>query len=172
MFWVIKEIIIELLQRFRKLESQVTLVVTCCSIIFVLILLALYFRGCQAGGLNLIPVTGRITFNGGEWKNEGMIFFVPVDPAKGYPTRAGMARFNRDGEFVATTFKENDGLIPGRYFVNLECWAEQEIENSSSRKSLIPEKFQNGSESGLELNVSPSAWGGMTVNFDIPAQFN
>ena len=51
-----------------------------------------------------------------------MLFFAPSEPAEGFPRRPGTADFNEDGEFEASSFKTGDGLLPGKYVVNVECW--------------------------------------------------
>jgi hypothetical protein len=51
-----------------------------------------------------------------------MVYFAPVEVAEGFPRRPGRGRFDRDGEFIITSFSESDGLVPGTYRVRVECW--------------------------------------------------
>jgi hypothetical protein len=91
---------------------------------FVLVgLLAGALVGCGGSELPLVPVSGRITFNGGPCPKGGSILFVPGAGAgkEGLPNRPGRATFDVDGKFVATSYQEGDGLLPGRYQVNVEC---------------------------------------------------
>jgi len=79
--------------------------------------------GCGGSGRPLVPVSGQITFNGGPCPKAGAISFVPNagSDASGTPARVGQARFGTDGRFVVTSFQEGDGLLPGKYRVNIEC---------------------------------------------------
>jgi len=70
----------------------------------------------------MVPVQGKVTFDGGPPPAEGGIFFAPVEVAAGLPRRPGMARFGMDGQFTVTSFSGGDGLVPGTYRVNVECW--------------------------------------------------
>jgi hypothetical protein len=42
--------------------------------------------------------------------------------AEGLPNRPGRADFDTSGKFVARSFQDGDGLVPGRYRVLVECW--------------------------------------------------
>lgn len=79
--------------------------------------------GCSGSGLPLVPVSGKVTFNGGPCPKAGTIAFIPASDAgvPGLPHRAGRATYDVDGKFTVTSFKEGDGLLPGRYRVDVEC---------------------------------------------------
>jgi len=79
--------------------------------------------GCRDGSdLPLVPVSGRVTFDGGPCPAEGSVTFMPVKVAPGLPRRPGIGKFKSDGRFVATSFHEGDGLLPGRYTVGITCY--------------------------------------------------
>ena len=80
--------------------------------------------GCGSGSdMPLVPVNGVVTFSGGPPPKEGRVFFshVPGSGVEGLPSRPGRAVFGTDGRFVAMTFQPDDGLLPGKYSVRVEC---------------------------------------------------
>lgn len=76
--------------------------------------------GCN-NGLPLVPISGKITFDEGECPSDGRILFKPIEIEAGLPARAGTGQFQRDGHFVVTSFEPGDGLLPGRYSVEITC---------------------------------------------------
>ncbi|MEM7313560.1 MAG: hypothetical protein AAF497_10460 [Planctomycetota bacterium] len=138
------------------------------SLLTILLLAATWLlAGCGSGGIKTVPVKGRVTLDGGKWGRAGLIFFTPAEPAEGYPRRPGMADFDTDGNFVAQTFKPGDGLIPGRYVVNLECWEVPPTMGGPPAKSYIPDQYKHGSKSGFEVVVDADERGPIVVEFDI-----
>ena len=85
------------------------------------LLLIVLCAGCGERGLQPIAVHGQITYGGGEWPKPGCLYFTS-QPAAGVITRPGMAVFGPDGRFQVTTFRPDDGLLPGEYQVSVECW--------------------------------------------------
>ena len=69
-----------------------------------------------------VPVRGKVTFGGGPCPQSGNIRFAPLEVAEGLPRRPGRADFDTGGEYRATSYQENDGLVPGKYRVLVECW--------------------------------------------------
>lgn len=132
-----------------------------------LLTMFLLLSGCGTNALKTVPVKGRVTLNGGEWGRAGLIYFTPAEPAEGFPRRPGMADFDTEGNFVAQTFKPGDGLIPGRYIVNLECWKVPPVMGGPPAESYIPDKFKHGSKSGFEVVVAPDSRGPINVDFDV-----
>jgi hypothetical protein len=124
--------------------------------------------GCNSQGLDLVPVEGRVTLAGGNWPRKGLIYFTPAEPAPGYPRRGGMADFDLDGTFSAETFEPGDGLIPGRYVVNLECWEVPPTMGGPPAKSCIPQLYQHGTTSGFEVTVPTGEDGPLNVTFNVP----
>jgi hypothetical protein len=88
----------------------------------------------------LVPVHGTVTRGGAGWPAEGAVFFVPVGDGAG-GRRAGFAVFSKDGSFRATSFREGDGLLPGRYSVRIECSAPLVSPEDSSSESFVPGSF-------------------------------
>jgi hypothetical protein len=112
-----------------------------------------------------VPVSGRITFAGSACPAEGTIVFSPVAVEKGLPRRPGTARFQQDGEFTVTSFREGDGLIPGRYRPIISCWkGEPRNDDPSSfeRLNYVPSSYKAD-----EVVVSRTE-GAVVVKLDVP----
>lgn len=110
--------------------------------------------GCSSDQPMTVPVSGRITFGGGACPAEGTIVFSPAAVKKGLPRRPGTARFQQDGAFTVTSFREGDGLIPGRYRPIVSCWkGEPRNDDPSSfeRLNYVPKTYK-----AEEVNVAPS----------------
>src|SRR6188474_2717237 len=76
--------------------------------------------GC-GGNKDLVPVSGKVTFNGGPPPADGFLNFVPVERVAGKPSRPARATFLTDGAYEATSFTEGDGIRPGSYTVAVTC---------------------------------------------------
>ena len=125
--------------------------------------------GCGKADVKTVPVRGRITYGGGDWPAPGKIYFVPVDAATGNPRRPGSADFDTGGHFEAKTFAPGDGLLPGKYHVNLECWeVEGTMSNPAGGKSWIPAPYQSAGKNKFEVIVGPDDSGPIEVSFDVP----
>lgn len=120
--------------------------------------------GCGSRGL--VPVEGRVTFAGQPPPAGGYVFFVPLDTAaKGDGTgpRSGTAMFMQDGAFTVTTFKNGDGLRPGRYEARVECArprASGALEGDGG--SVVPPGFKPP-----EVTVQASSFGPLRVDIDV-----
>lgn len=116
----------------------------------------------------MVRVEGTITCARGSWPARGTLYFTPVEPAPGFPARPGWADFEPDGRFTATSFAPGDGLMPGRYHIGIECWAQPPAMGSKTPpKSAVPAKYQSPATSGLELDIKPGQ-GKATVQWDVP----
>jgi hypothetical protein len=70
-----------------------------------------------------VPVTGKVTFAGNSPPADGTITFMPVEAKEGLPRRPGSGRFSSaDSSYEVTSFYPGDGLIPGRYEINISCY--------------------------------------------------
>ena len=88
-----------------------------------LLLLAVCTLGCGSSDLpTTIPVTGTVTVDGEACPAAGSLRFSPLQVVEGLPRRPGRADFGADGHFRVTSFRDGDGLVPGTYRVQLECW--------------------------------------------------
>jgi hypothetical protein len=111
--------------------------------------------GCGSGLPQTIPVSGRVTFDGQPPPAAGIVYFLPIEPAKGFPSRPGDAAFAPDGQFKAKTFEPGDGLMPGKYLMTIECWASPPNMEGNPVKSHVPKKYQSPQASGFALDIAP-----------------
>ena len=131
--------------------------------------LLLSMTGCGDPGPKVIPVLGQITYGGGEWPTSGKLYFATVEPAPGTPSRPGMASFEKDGNFVVTTFRDGDGLLPGEYQVSIECLKYSPAMGSFEKPmSHVPDRFQSGTRNGFKIVVPATAIEPVRVQFDVP----
>jgi hypothetical protein len=77
--------------------------------------------GCGGNGLPMTAVSGKVTFDGAPPPAGGRITFTPTEVSGDLPRRPGLGRFNTDGTFVVSSFREGDGLVPGAYRVKVSC---------------------------------------------------
>jgi hypothetical protein len=129
------------------------------------LLSAALLTGCS-DGLPTVPVTGQVTFAGSPPPARGTITFMPMEAKEGMPRRPGSGKFDPDdSSYEVTTFSPGDGLIPGRYAVNITCY-------TSPPSSAKPETF-------VTLNAVPESWkpeelvveegsDALELNFDVP----
>jgi hypothetical protein len=121
--------------------------------------------GCSGERPITVPVSGQITFGGGACPGEGTIVFSPIAVEKGLPRRPGTARFQSDGAFTVTSFREGDGLIPGHYRPIVSCWkGEPRNDDPSSFERLnnVPKNYQP--EEVVVMASAPA----VVVKLDVP----
>jgi hypothetical protein len=121
--------------------------------------------GCGGSDLPLVPVSGTVTFNGGPAPMAGHMVFNQVSGSgiEGLPRRPGRARFGTDGRYGATTFRDGDGLLPGRYRVVIICVdGEPGPGRPFDQISFIPSGWEPA-----ELVVEPNS-DSIIANFDVP----
>lgn len=124
--------------------------------------------GCGRSDVELVPVRGTVTYGGGKWPAEGMLYFTSAEATPGQPQRPARASFDPSGKFEVTSFDEGDGLVPGEYKVAVECWKEPPTMDSVNPPvSYVPEKYQSPQTSDLTVTIK-SGQGGEEVKFDVP----
>jgi hypothetical protein len=143
----------------------------CSTRLYLPLLLLLISSGCGKTALQTVPVSGQITLNKGAWPKPGLLYFSPIESAPGFPVKPGSAKFDSDGRFTARTKADGDGLVPGKYYVNVECYLVQPSANPDDPpgKSSVPAKYQSGAQSGFIVEV-PADAKHIDVHFDIPAK--
>ncbi|WP_299460727.1 carboxypeptidase-like regulatory domain-containing protein [uncultured Gimesia sp.] len=117
----------------------------------VLILLTLFLCvGCSGSKDENLPdtvsVAGVVTYQG-KPVPEATIMLYPV---KGRKPASG--RSDAAGKFTLTTFKKNDGAIPGEHKVTVNAY--ESTPQGVSMKSAIPEKYTNQSSSPLKITIT------------------
>ncbi len=109
--------------------------------------------GCGSDLPQTIKVTGKVSFDGGPPPGPGVVNFLPTEAAAGFPLRPGNGDFGTDGNYTAYTFEPNDGLMPGKYLVYLECWETPPNMEGKPVKSFLPKKYQAAQSSGFTLDL-------------------
>lgn len=103
--------------------------------------------------VTLIPVTGRVTFDGSPVAGASVLVQPPAGPAA-----RGMT--DGDGRFVLGTYGERDGVILGPAAVSISCYeratqADADAGEPPLGKNLLPDKYANTSTSGLRAVIEP-----------------
>lgn len=118
--------------------------------------------GCGPSGPKTIPVSGKVTLDGEKVPGPGYIYFT-TEGGEGL-SRPGTAEFGADGSYRAKTFTPGDGLLPGKYLIRVDCYKTPPNMEGKPVVSFIPSRYQNASQSKLELTVKPND---RSVTFDI-----
>lgn len=117
--------------------------------------------GCSKTSLEA-EVSGVVTLDGNKI-GPGMIVFAPA-ASQGKPATGSI---ENDGSYKLVTSRES-GLATGAYKVAVSIREMPQNVKRGDRpplgKSLIPEKYQEGSTSGLEYQVKP---GKNTINIEL-----
>ena len=122
-----------------------------------------FLSGCGPDGPRCIPVSGKVTLDGGKPPGPGFIYFN-TDSKGGGSTRPGTAEFDADGNYIAKSFVPGDGLLPGKYVLRIDCWKTPPNMDGKPVISFIPDKYQDAAKSGLTLTVDPDS---KAVTYDI-----
>jgi hypothetical protein len=125
--------------------------------------LACVLAGCSGDRLES-QVSGVVTLDG-QPIGPGTVVFAPAD---GGPPATGSV--GEDGRYTLKTSRA-EGLAAGTYRVALSIRKIPENFNPADRlppgESLIPEKYEQSSTSGLEFEVSP---GNNTIDLPLTSQ--
>lgn len=118
-------------------------------------LLALTF-GCNSQP-TMTPVEGVVLYNG-QPLTFGVVMF---HPPKG---QVAQAEIQSDGSFILSTFRTDDGAVPGHYLISVICYEAHDPKGAGPRedegggmwlgKALIPLKYTRANSSGLSADVS------------------
>lgn len=135
-------------------------------VVFALLVLA---AGCGKGDPAPIPVSGKVTLDGGKVPGPGFIYFTTDGSGKVVTSRPGTAEFDAEGNYRAKTFADGDGLLPGRYQLRVDCWKTAPNMDGKPVVSFLPPRYQNAAESKLELTVEPDAKP-ITHNIDLSSK--
>ena len=123
-------------------------------------LLLLALPGCGGSGLDTVPVTGRVTYQGAPLAS-GTITFAPEEPKVG---RAAWGYLDAEGQYSLTTVRMNDGALPGNYRVAVISFIPGSATAVSRGEPAIPKKFFTHKTSGLSATVDNST---TTLDFDL-----
>jgi hypothetical protein len=106
--------------------------------------------GCGAAGgtpTELIPVKGKMTYKG-QPLAKGVVEFEARDYG-----RSASGDLQPDGTFVLTTFKDGDGVVPGRHRVFVTGTGLPGKTANKKSRELVPVKYTQPNTSGLTAEV-------------------
>lgn len=89
-----------------------------------------------------IPVKGKVTYKG-QPVIQGTILFEPDGAGK-----EGRANLNPDGTYVLSTYKPDDGAVPGVHHISITG------QTGKTKATRIPDRFGSGNTSKLEVEVT------------------
>ncbi len=114
----------------------------------------LVLAGCSGNLPKTIKVSGRVTFDGQSPPAPGKVYFLPIEPAEGFPSRPAKGDYDKDGYFRATTFEPGDGLMPAKYLISIESWDTPPNMSGNPGKSFVPKKYQSPQTSEFKLDIT------------------
>lgn len=121
------------------------------TLIFFIVVLS----GCFGESSGIAPVSGTITFKGKPLPNAS-ITFTPEDSA----SRTAVGSTDKDGKYLLTSFKSNDGAKIGKYKVAIraEEGGDSNLKPADALdfvrgKIITPIKYSNPESSGLSAEV-------------------
>lgn len=119
------------------------------------LLVALVFvAGCNRGP-TMVPVTGKVIYNGHPLQF-GVVMFQPPSG------QAAQGDIQSDGTFKLSTYRLNDGVVLGKHKVRIACYesmrpgAAPATGERTLGKPLVPEKYTLFDMSGLTADVNES----------------
>ena len=127
----------------------------------------LLLAGCGSRGPERVPVSGRISYGGGDWSAEGLITFNCLEPDPGCPRGSGVGRFDRQGNYTVLSHTgQAEGLYPGTYKLQIECWETRPAMDGSPGKSYVPATFAHSDDASLTVKVEAKT--PLVHNFNVP----
>jgi hypothetical protein len=118
--------------------------------------------GCGDRGPVTKKVQGTITFGGGQPPATGKITLAPIEVTAPFPRRPARGDFDEKGNFALTTFDAGDGIIPGRYSVNVTCWREKPTLETRLSANYVPPSFQH------EVTIAADAEEPVEIAINVP----
>ncbi len=88
-----------------------------------MVLLLCGLNGCSQGEYPLVELSGTVTFDGGECPAAGNVTLQPLEVSGELPKRPSSGRFGVDGHYTVNTFSDSKGVLPGRYKLEVTCFA-------------------------------------------------
>jgi hypothetical protein len=98
-----------------------------------------------------VPIRGKVLLAPGKPLNGGHLIFHNKDPKRA--AIEGHAELETDGTFKASTFGQDDGLVPGSYVVTIEPISYKGKTPKQVNADVIPKKFQKRDTSTLEVEI-------------------
>jgi hypothetical protein len=120
--------------------------------------------GCSRSPLETVPIDGLVTFAGGPPPARGAVYFRPLETAEGLPSRPAHGDFDEQGVFKVYSLKRTEGLVPGKYSVQLECWKQSPDATGVKGVSFVPVNFRPS-----DVEVPRGQTEPLVVRINVPA---
>jgi hypothetical protein len=133
------------------------------------VLLASFTCGCGDSRPATVPVQGRITWQG-KPLTQGIISFLPKQHSDGFPSRTAIGVIQPDGSYQLSSFRPNDGVIPGDYQVAVDMTGNRSLENTTPAATKLDPatlRYTNPQASGLTATI-PAESSPLTIDFVLP----
>jgi len=98
--------------------------------------------GCSDGGLETVPVYGKVSMVGRELPKVVRVFFQPT--ASEGVVRPSVAEIDADGTYTVKAFKDSDGLLPGSYRIQVSYFDLKPGGNPNSEQGWTERKHDAG----------------------------
>jgi len=132
------------------------------------LLLLAVAAGCGESLPPTVSVEGKVTWQG-KPLTDGTVMFHPVAIPEGSPRRPATCELGPDGTYRLSTFRRQDGVVPGRYAVVIHSYTSQPtLENPDAPWIWrIPERYGDPERSGFEVTIPDDAAGTLRFDFDL-----
>ena len=137
---------------------------------FLLIIVLLQLVGCGQSLPPTVPVSGTVT-----WQDEplasGTVVFQPLNIGEGLPRRPAQGHLDSQGAFRLSTFRRDDGAVPGEYSVLIYSYLEEPATSNNDQNPgtyvwRIPERYGDAVRSRLTARV-PASKRSVKVRYDL-----
>lgn len=132
-------------------------------------ILGLSAVGCNSSKLPAtVQIQGKVTWQG-KPLSAGSVAFNPVALSTDKPSRPAVGDLSADGVYRLSSFRPNDGVMPGEYHVTVDsCSSRPTAEDPNSPLiSRIPRHYADPEKSGLTFLVPADAHGPLTYDIDL-----
>jgi hypothetical protein len=128
--------------------------------------------GCSGEKAITTPVHGTLTYKG-KPLFEGIVSFhaIKIDP--GLPNRTPQGSVDASGHYSLSTFKLDDGAVPGDYAVTVfnppapDAIDEYSKAAAAPKSAALPPIYADPQRTPLKATVSSPAAGGQQIDFEL-----
>lgn len=111
--------------------------------------------GCnQSNDPKTYPVSGKVSYRGKPVVS-GIVLLTPAESG-----HAATGNLGSDGTFRLTTFKKDDGAVPGKYYVAVQAFPAEGAglpgAEFAGKTPPVPLKYMSPSSSGLTVEIKAS----------------